>query len=61
MLFILDAASGARISELLGLEIGKHISSDCTTLCVKTVIRLLSLSIAGQVYRHLRTLSYLPS
>jgi integrase len=50
MIFILAAASGARISELLGLDIGQHVSSDCSTLriecqayrgrivpCVKTI------------------------
>lgn len=35
-LFILAAASGARIGELLGLEIGTHISPDCTTLRIRT-------------------------
>lgn len=35
MIFILAAASGARISELLGLEIGRHISPDCLTLEIK--------------------------
>lgn len=35
-LFVSAAASGARIGELLGLEIGKHISPDCTTLRIMT-------------------------
>jgi len=31
------AASGARIGELLGLEVDKHISPACTTFRVKTL------------------------
>lgn len=37
MLFVVAATSEARISELLGLEIDKHISPDCATLRVKTL------------------------
>jgi len=35
MIFILAGASGARIGELLGLDINEHISSDCSTLRIQ--------------------------
>jgi integrase len=35
MLFALLAGSGLRVSESLGLEVGKHISKDCSTLYVR--------------------------
>jgi len=35
MLFILEGATGARISELLGLEIDKHISPDFRTITIR--------------------------
>jgi integrase len=39
MLFILCGAAGLRIGEALGLEIGKHISSDFLTLTVSQKVR----------------------
>ena len=33
-LFIIAGATGARISELLGLEVDKHISADCSTIWI---------------------------
>jgi len=38
-LFILCGATGLRISEALGIEIGKHISSDFRTICVRQQAR----------------------
>jgi integrase len=35
MIFILAAVSGARIGELLGLDIGQHVSTDCSTLRIE--------------------------
>ena len=35
VLCALLAGSGLRIGEALGLELGKHISKDCRTLCVR--------------------------
>jgi integrase len=34
VLFALLAGSGSRIAEALGLEVGKHVSADCSTLTV---------------------------
>ena len=38
-LFILCGAAGLRISEALGIEIGKHISLDCRTISVRQQAR----------------------
>ena len=35
VLFALLAGSGLRIGEMLALEIGKHISVDCSVLCIR--------------------------
>lgn len=39
VLFILLGATGARIGEMLGLEIDKHISEDCRTIKIKQKVR----------------------
>jgi integrase len=39
MLFILSGASGMRIGEALGLEIGKHISPDFLTISIEQKVR----------------------
>jgi integrase len=51
MLFTLEGASGLRISELLGLEIDKHISDDCSTL------RIVQQAYRGQVKEDVKTQS----
>jgi integrase len=51
ILFILAGATGARISELLGLEIGKHISPDCST------IRIEQQAYRGRVKHRTKTLT----
>ncbi len=39
VLFILLAATGARIGEMLGIEIGKHISPDFRTIFIRQKVR----------------------
>ncbi len=39
MLFVLAGAGGLRIGEALGVEIGKHLSSDCSTIIVEQKAR----------------------
>lgn len=49
MIFILAAASGARIGELLGLGIKEHISSDCSTLRIERQV------VRGRIVNYLKT------
>lgn len=51
MLFDLAGATGARISELFGLEIGEHISPDCS------VIRIVQQAYRGRVRAGTKTLT----
>lgn len=39
MLFITAAAGGLRVGEVLGIEIDKHLSADCSTITVKQKAR----------------------
>lgn len=49
MIFTLAAASGARIGELLGLDIHEHISPDCSTL------RIDRQAVRGRIVDYLKT------
>ena len=49
MVFLLGAASGARIGELLGLDICEHISLDCSTL------RIDRQAIRGRIVDYLKS------
>ncbi len=39
MVFIIAAASGSRIGEVLGIEIDKHLSADCATITISQKAR----------------------
>src|SRR5664279_504323 len=51
MLFVVAGAGGFRIGEVLGIEIGKHLSADCSTVFVKQQAR------RGRVENRLKTVS----
>ncbi len=51
MIFILGGASGARIGELLGLDIGQHISTDCLTLRIERQIN------RGRIVDYVKTIA----
>jgi integrase len=51
MFFILSAAGGCRDGEALGIDIEKHVSSDCLTINIKQKAR------QGKVERRLKTVS----
>ncbi len=49
MLFITAGAAGLRVGEALGIEIGKHLSADCSTVSIKQQAR------QGRVHDWLKT------
>jgi hypothetical protein len=51
MFFIIAGAGGLRIGEALGIEIDKHLSDDCSTICVKQQAR------RGRLQNRLKTVS----
>ena len=51
MLFVLAGAGGLRIGEALGIEIGKHLSADCSTVTVEQKAR------RGRVERRVKSVN----
>lgn len=54
MLFVLAGAAGLRVGEALGIEIDKHLSSDCSMVTVEQKAR------QGRVERRVKSINSKP-